>query len=75
MEGKRADVRYRSPDVLLLVLLGDLDVASVWLQVVGGDLPQDLLVHGEEHLQGALLDVVVPRESRGPTRESLWCPH
>ena len=48
------------PDVLLLVLLRHLELSSVWLQLMGGDFPQDLFVHGEEHLQPALLDVVIP---------------
>jgi hypothetical protein len=43
-----------------LVLLGDPDVATAGLQLVGFDLAQQLKVHGEEHLQPALLYVVVP---------------
>ena len=78
MEGRGSVVQWkeRSPDILLLVLLGDLDVASVGLQVVGGDLAKDLLVHGEEHLKGALLDVVVPGGRGGRRHASpLGGPH
>lgn len=53
-------VRRGLPDVLLLVLLGDQHVGAVGLEVMGGDLPQDLHVHREVHLQAAVLDVVVP---------------
>lgn len=55
-----APVRRPLPDVLLLVLLGDQHVGAVGLEVMGGDLPQDLHVHREVHLQAAVLDVVVP---------------
>lgn len=51
--------RY-TPDVFLLIFLSDLDVASIWLQLMGGDLTEDLFVNGEEHLETALLDVIVP---------------
>lgn len=53
-------VRRALPDVLLLVLLGDQQVGAVGLEIVGGDLAQDLHVHREVHLQAAVLDVVVP---------------
>lgn len=48
------------PDVLLFVLLGDQDVGAVGLEVMRSDLPQDLHVDGEVHLQAAVLNVVVP---------------
>lgn len=53
-------VRGPLPDILLFVLLGDQHVGAVGLEVMGGDLPQDLHVHREVHLQAAVLDVVVP---------------
>lgn len=48
------------PDVFLFVLLSDQYVASVRLQLVSSNLPQDLLVHREVHLQTTLLQVVIP---------------
>lgn len=51
------------PDVLFFVLFGHQDVGAVWLQVVRRDLPQDLHVYREVHLQTTLLDVVVPEEN------------
>lgn len=48
------------PDVFLLVFLRYLDVPSVWFQLVGGNLAQDLLVNGEEHLQPTLFYVIIP---------------
>lgn len=58
----KSDLDWTSPlpDVLLLVLLGDQHIGAVGLEVVGGDLPQDFHVHGEVHLQAAVLDVIVP---------------
>lgn len=53
--------RRALPDVLLLVLLGDQLVGAIGLEVMGGDLAQDLHVHREVHLQAAVLDVVVPK--------------
>lgn len=50
----------RRPDVFLLIFLSHLDVPSIWLQLVGGDLPQDLLVNWEEHLQTTLFYVIIP---------------
>lgn len=47
------------PDILFLVLLCDLNVSSVWFQLVRCDLPKNLLIHREEHLQTTLLNVVV----------------
>ena len=47
------------PYVFLLVFLSYLDVPSIWFQLMGGDLPQDLLVDWEEHLQTTLLYVIV----------------
>lgn len=58
------DKTKTEPDVLLLVLFSDLDVGTIGFEVMRGDLPQDLHVHGEEHLQTAFLDVVVPEERR-----------
>lgn len=52
-------------DILLLVLLCDQDVGSVWFEVVGRDFAQNLHVDGEVHLQPALLDVVVPDPDEG----------
>lgn len=60
------------PDVLLLVLLSDLDVSSSWFQLMGGDFPQDLFVNGEEHLQPALLDVVIPEEQHGQLKHNCY---
>lgn len=48
------------PDVFLLILLCDLDVSSIWFQLVGGDLPQDLLVNREEHLKTTFFYVIIP---------------
>lgn len=53
------------PDVFLLIFLSYLDVPSIWFQLVGGDLPQDLFVNGKEHLQTALFDVIIPVGGRG----------
>lgn len=48
------------PDVFLLVFLRYLDIPSVWFQLVGGHLAQNLLVNGEEHLQPTLFYVIIP---------------
>lgn len=48
------------PDVFLLVFLSYLDVPSICFQLVGGDLPQNLLVNWEEHLQTTLFYVIIP---------------
>lgn len=53
-------IKKHVPDVFLLIFLCYLDVSSIWLQLVGGDLPQDLLVNWEEHLQATLLDIIIP---------------
>lgn len=59
------------PDVLLLVLLSDLDVSSSWFQLMSGDFSQNLFVHREEHLQTALLDVVIPEEEHRRQQQYL----
>lgn len=48
-----------SPDVLLLVLLGDQLVLPVVLQLVSGNLPEDLHVLCKIELHTALLQVVL----------------
>lgn len=53
-------MRRYTPDVFLLIFLSDLDVASIWLQLMGCNLTKDLFVNGEEHLKTALLYVIVP---------------
>ena len=52
------------PDVFLLVFLRYLDVPSIWFQLMGSDLPQDLFVDWEEHLQTALFYVIIPAGQR-----------
>lgn len=59
-ENKEQDCGGRKPDVFLLIFLSHLDVSSIWLQLMGGDLPQDLLVNWEEHLQTTLFYVIIP---------------
>ena len=48
------------PKVFILVFFGDCDLGTAWFQFVLLDLAQELPVNAEEHLEAALLNVVVP---------------
>jgi hypothetical protein len=48
------------PKVFILVFFSDGDLSPAWFQFVLFDLAQELPVDAEEHLQAALLDVIVP---------------
>ena len=48
------------PKVFILVFFGDGDLSTAWFQFVLLDLAQELPVNAEEHLEAALLNVVVP---------------